>query len=123
MQTNITATVFGGSGDRETSAYDGHRITNAELCCALPYHFHGKPPKVVVHHSGKSVEVKIEDIGPWNTNDPYWLHGRRPQAESGRDHFGRKTNHAGIDLSPAAAHALGISGMGKVDWEFVDEGK
>jgi hypothetical protein len=32
---------------------------------------------------------------------------------------GRKTNGAGIDLSPALAEELDIDGMGKVDWEFI----
>ena len=32
-----------------------------------------------------------------------------------------KTYGAGIDLSPALADALGVDGMGAVDWEFVDE--
>jgi hypothetical protein len=30
---------------------------------------------------------------------------------------GRTTNGAGIDLSPALAEALGIDGMGDVDWD------
>jgi hypothetical protein len=62
--------------------------------------------------------LPIVDVGPWNTDDPYWTLGARPQAESGIDHSGRKTNKAGIDLTPAAARALGIPGKALVDWEF-----
>jgi hypothetical protein len=34
---------------------------------------------------------------------------------------GRRTNLAGIDLTPAAANAIGLQGKGVVDWEFVKE--
>jgi hypothetical protein len=119
--TGITATVFGGDGDPNTSAYDGREITDAELGVALPFHFKGDRPKVRVTNpdNGKSVVCFIRDVGPWNTNDPYWQTGARPQAESGRDLNGRRTNRAGIDLTPAAAKAIGIDGMGTVDWSFV----
>jgi hypothetical protein len=66
-----------------------------------------------------SVDCDIVDVGPWNTNDPYWQNGARPQAESGFNTSGKPTNLAGIDLTPAAARAIGIDGKGKVDWEFV----
>jgi len=61
----------------------------------------------------------VEDVGPWNTDDPYWETHSRPQAESGTDMAGRVTNKAGIDLSPALAKAVGIDGKGQVDWSFV----
>jgi len=119
LYSGITATVFGGAADFETSAYDGHVITDSELGVALPYHFPEPPPNVCIWNAGKSVVCKVVDVGPWNTNDPYWQTGTRPEAESGIDSTGRKTNLAGIDLTPAAASALGIAGKGIVDWEFV----
>src|SRR4029077_10271612 len=64
------------------------------------------------------VTCDIGDVGPWNTHDPYWQTGGRPQAETGTDMGGRHTNLAGIDLSPAVARATGIDGKGKVDWAF-----
>ena len=118
---HIVATVFGGRGDHQHSGYDNHVIGEAEKCCALPGIFPGKRPLVEVTNeaNGKSVIVTIEDIGPWNTDDRYWLKADgRPQAESGRDHRGRRTNKAGIDLSPGAARALGIDGKGVVTWKF-----
>jgi uncharacterized protein (TIGR02594 family) len=118
--TGITATVFGGAADPNTSAYDGHLIDDTELGVALPFHFQGAPPPVRLWNDGKSVVCKIVDVGPWNTNDPYWQTGARPQAESGVDSSGRPTNRAGIDLTPAAARAIAISGKGLVDWEFAD---
>jgi hypothetical protein len=69
--------------------------------------------------TGANEVATIEDVGPWNTDDPYWITGARPQAESGTDLTGRTTNGAGIDLSPALSQAIGIDGMGKVHWKFV----
>lgn len=120
----ITATVFGGSSERkkrsERSAYDGHAIDDRELCVALPARFKGSRPRVEVEALGRKVVCEIGDVGPWNTDDPYWLReGGRPQAESGRDRRGRLTNRAGIDLSPAAAKAIGLRGKGLVNWRFI----
>jgi hypothetical protein len=120
--TGITATVFGGSNDPNNSAYDNHKITDTELGVALPFHF-SEPPRVRVFANGKSVECAVIDVGPWNIKDAYWQTGSRPQSESGTDSTGRKTNHAGIDLTPAAAHAIGIEGKGVVDWEFTTNTK
>lgn len=119
-QTNIIATVFGGIDDPQPSAYsdEGNGWAN-KLGCALPYHFSGKRPQVRVYANGKIVLCEIVDVGPWNTHNNYWDTDSRPQAESGIDMSGRHTNHAGIDLTPAAAKALGIDGKGVVDWEFV----
>jgi hypothetical protein len=116
--TAITATVFGGKSDPNTSAYDDHVITDDELGVALPARIESPRPKVRVFNGTKAVMCDIVDIGPWNTNDPYWSTGTRPQAESGTDRKGRHTNRAGIDLTPAVARALGIEGKGTVDWEF-----
>jgi hypothetical protein len=120
--TGITATWFGGHGEHEKSAYDGHVIGDDELGVALPYRFKGACPKVRVWKGKKSVICKIVDVGPWNIDDPYWETDARPQAETGIDRKGRKTNKAGIDLTPAAARAIGLSGKDTVDWEFVDDG-
>lgn len=119
----IVATVFGGRSEKgriERSAYDGHIIGDDELCVALPARIPPPRPKVEVEAIGRKVVCDIADIGPWNTDDAYWLReGGRPQAESGRDRRGRMTNRAGIDLSPAAAKAIGIDGKGFVNWRFV----
>jgi len=121
-QQEITASVFGGPDDYNTSAYDSGLVLNdTDLYVALPDRFEGERPKVKVYNrlTGQSSVGEILDVGPWNTDDPYWAKGKRPQAESGTDMSGRTTNKAGIDLSPALSEALGIDGMGKVDWEFV----
>jgi uncharacterized protein (TIGR02594 family) len=113
-QTGITATMFGGP----KSAYGG-AIDDNSPGVALPFHFSGERPRVRVTSKAASIECSIVDVGPWNVNDPYWQTGTRPQAETGTDMTGRKTNHAGIDLTLAAAKVLQIDGKGLVDWEFV----
>jgi hypothetical protein len=120
-QLGIVASVFGGSHDLERSAYDRHMITAQEYSCALPYRFPGRPPRVRIWRKDKSVDCQVADVGPWNIKDPYWRMNLRPQAESGRDRFGRKTDRAGIDISIAAAKVLGLNGLGLVDWEFLND--
>lgn len=119
---NIVATEFGGTGDEQPSAYaDVKPGWPGRPGVALPYRWsHGPRPRVRVWLRGRFVDCDIMDVGPWNTQDPYWLvDGKRPQAESGTDTRGRKTNKAGIDLTPAAAKAIGLSGKDMVTWEFI----
>jgi hypothetical protein len=111
LNTGIVATVFDGAADPNKSAYGG-MVNPALLGVALPFHFVGLRPKVRVTCGSKSAVCDIVDVGPHNTDDPYWLKGSRPLAES------QPNNHAGIDLTPATARALGIDGKGVVDWEF-----
>lgn len=126
----ITATEFGGNSETERSAYDEHRISSTELCVALPFRFAGIRPKVEVKGPAGTAIGTIEDVGPWNINDPYWDSKDRPDAEThNHDHQpltlegpnkGKvPTNDAGIDLSPALASAVGVDGKGKVDWRFI----
>jgi uncharacterized protein (TIGR02594 family) len=119
VQSGITATVFGGP----KSAY-GPAIDDTMPGVALPFRFPSPRPQVRVtgKSSGQSVICEIVDIGPWNINDPYWTTGARPQAESGTDLMNppRHTNKAGIDLTLAAAQAIGIDGKGIVEWSFVE---
>lgn len=121
--TNIVATVFGGKKDPNKSAYADRWITDEELGVALPYRWRGPMPRVAVvnNENGKTVVCEIVDVGPWNIDDPYWLTGARPQAETGKDKRGRKTNKAGIDLTPGAAKAIDLKGKGMVDWGFVGD--
>lgn len=117
-QLNITATVEGGPGDPEHNPYTGSMVDPNVPGAALPFRF-AAPGKVRIYANGKSVDCQVDDVGPWNIRDPYWTTGARPQAETGLDMSGRHTNHAGIDLTPAAAKAIGIDGKGLVDWEFI----
>jgi hypothetical protein len=86
---------------------------------ALPFRFPGARPGVRVWKDGKSIDCEIVDVGPWYPSwrgpiDPYWTTGTRPRAETDN-----RTNKAGIDLTPAAARAIGLNGKGFVSWEFI----
>ena len=126
-RTDITATVFGGSGDEQDSAYpDIDYITSSTPGVALPYKWNDTPrPKVIVNGPTGEVETEIVDLGPWNTHDPsYVLDGFRPMVEQQyEDRVPAQngqvpTNDAAIDLTPPIADAVGISGKGKVSWRF-----
>jgi hypothetical protein len=120
--TDIIATVLGGAGEDKSSAYDRHPIDEAGLGAALPFRFKGARPDVKVTNpaNGQSVVCKLVGVGPWNSTDPYWASGDRPQAESGKNKRGRKTDRAGIALTPALARLIGLDGIGTVEWEFVE---
>ena len=123
--TNITATVFGGAGDLQASAYGG-RVDGNKPGVSFPYKWRGRlPPSVKVRGPRGEGVFPVVDVGPWNTDNPeYVLNGARPAAEKQRATRSRAqngmvpTNDAGIDLTPAAAHIVGIEGKGKVSWEF-----
>lgn len=125
LQRNIIATVFGGSLDanlsNNVSAYTGRPLTSTERYVSLPYRFKGTRPTILVTNpkNGKTVLCTVQDVGPWNENDPYWKTSARPQAETGTDMIGRHTNRAGIDISMAAAKAIGLDGTGVVNWAEV----
>lgn len=93
---------------------------------------------IVVHNprNGKAMRALVLDVGPWNIHDHAYVFqpatmgvifqgsldtGKvtRPQAESGKDKFGRKTNGAGIDLSERVWSELGMVDNDQVLWEFV----
>jgi len=116
--TGITATVF---ADATVAYSDVKPGWNDRPGVSLPAPVSSPRPQIRVWRNGRSVDCPIIDKGPWNTDDPYWLSGARPQAESGTDRRGRKTNLAGIDLTPAAAAAIGLDGKGLVDWEIIQE--
>lgn len=131
LNEDIKASVFGGGKDPNKSAYPPYdTITDKELSVALPWKFAGGRPKVRVVNRANRREVvcQIRDLGPWLIDDPYWDLGKRPLAETCAKNGtplprgpnkGKVPNGAGIDLTPAAAKSLGISGMGQVDWQFV----
>jgi len=136
--TGVGATSFAGVKDsaksKESAYYPGHYPTKVidsnKPGTALPYHFPGTPPTIRAFWRGKTVDCPVVDVGPWNTNDPYWDHGGRPAAEA---QYKNKTtaqngrvpsNPAGIDLTPGAWAALGKAGdlddvQDIISWDFV----
>jgi hypothetical protein len=68
----------------------------------------------------KSIKALVLDVGPWNIEDDgYVFGGARPQAESGTDILGRRTNKSGIDLGEVVWNYLEMKDNGEVDWKFV----
>lgn len=124
--SNIKATVFNDA----TLAYGP--VPPTTIGASLPWKFKS-PPDLWIRNraNGLTVVAHTIDVGPWNTDDAYWETGTRPQAESGVDRSGRRTNKAGLDLYPETARRLGIeativngsvvAGEGQVDWGFADE--
>lgn len=96
---------------------------------ALGRFVHIRNPK-----TGKTTYAIVLDVGPWNggkirkgikrtpvntDDDRYVFHGDRPQAETGIDLRGRKTNKAGIDLGERVWRDLGMTDNTEVEWEFL----
>ncbi len=125
--TTMEAQRITGRSDR------GDRYLNAgDHGAALPHRSAlGRTVRVRSRITGKSVVVPVIDVGPWNVDDAYWERREgRPSVEGHRpDARGRRSNGAGIDLSPATWISLGAPRAdvdagrwsGWVDWEFVDE--
>jgi N-acetylmuramoyl-L-alanine amidase len=131
--TDIKCSVFGGGSDPNNSAYPPFDpISDTEMAVALPWKFEGALPEVLVRNlaNGKEVVCAIRDLGPWLIDDPYWQNNRRPLAETCAENEmelprgpneGEVPNGAGIDITPAAARAIDLEGMGQVSWRFVDQ--
>ncbi len=72
--------------------------------------------------NGKETVGLVLDVGPWNVDDDAYVFGdAQPQAESGRDRFGRKTNGAGIDLGERVWRELVMTDNGLVSWRWLWE--
>jgi hypothetical protein len=127
INTNIMATIF---RDDSVAYPDVAPGWNDRAGFSLPAWVTAPRPwvKATCRRTGRSSVGPIIDQGPWNRTekarglpgDPYWLTGSRPQAESGTDMTGRRTNRAGIDATPASAREMGLNGLEPVDWEFVN---
>jgi hypothetical protein len=76
--------------------------------------------KVTNPANNKSCLAIVLDVGPWNiSDDSYVFANNRPQAESGTDMSGRKTNGAGIDLGEKVWSLLEMKDNSEVMWEFI----
>jgi hypothetical protein len=136
---DVEATVFGGWEDQENSAYPPFDYLNdTDLYVALPYSwpndlFPDNAPRVRVYCGELSAEAPIRDKGPWLIDDRAYVIDAtaRPLAETcyeegtplprGPNAGKVPSNAAGIDLSPALAQMIGVSGKGLVSWTFVEQ--
>jgi len=133
---NITATVFGGASDPNNSAYPPYDALNdTELYVALPANvadaaMRDRGVQVWNTSTRQTAQGKVRDKGPWTVDDDRYVFGdetaiavtcyaNRTPLPSGPNAGTVPTNDAAIDLSPALARAVGISGKGKVDWDWV----
>ena len=100
LASTVGFTVGASAQSGIASVYSGGRTANGERMISsaltaahrsLPF---GTMVRVTDNHTGRSVVVRINDRGPF-------VHGRV------------------IDLSPAAAHALGFSGLANVTLNVV----
>lgn len=69
---------------------------------------------VEIRYRGKSCFAQWQDVGPSEENDFDWVFG---SAKKPKNQYGLK---AGLDISPAAAHFLGIEDSARTEWRFVD---
>lgn len=104
----------------------GYRIDAVVRFVALPStHALRRDVRLTNPMNGKEVLAQVLDVGPWNVDDNPYVFGDgsiRPQAETGTDHTGRKTNGAGIDLGEAVWRGLGLplnGGDAQIQWEFI----
>ncbi len=114
----VKATREGRLGFRTSSGYRAERnVPFVALPSTAALHLW---VSVVNPRTHLRIRALVLDVGPWNMNDHAYVFGHaRPQAESGLDQFGRKTNGAGIDLSEAVWTGLQMHDNDTVQWEFV----
>jgi hypothetical protein len=96
-------------------------ITPSSMFVALPHRM-ALNKNVELRYGTHVVVVPVLDVGPWNTDDAYWLRGRRPAAERGQGRFRTPANEAGIDLSDPVFRALALPDNAWVEWRFVHRG-
>lgn len=114
----VTATREGLIGQRTATGYIIDRVVPfvALPSYAALYRF----VKVINAKAGKWTYAVVLDVGPWNEHDHDYVFGdARPQAESGIDTRGRKTNGAGIDLGEHVWSVLDMKDNGPISWEFL----
>ena len=102
---------FYPNGTRKPDAYrvvywaDDKNWSNNESMC--------KNRWVKIWYNGKVVYAQWEDVGPFEEDDWEYVFGNATPKNTIND-------HAGIDVSPAVRDYLGLTGMNKVSWQFVD---
>ncbi len=68
---------------------------------------------IAIRKGNRVCFAQWEDVGPFRTDDAAYVFGtERPKPNNNKD--------AGLDVSPAVRDFLGLSGLDKTDWRFVD---
>jgi hypothetical protein len=69
---------------------------------------------IEIRYKGKSCFAQWQDVGPSEEDDFDWVFGsaKKPKNKNGLK--------AGLDISPATAHYLGIEDSAHTEWRFVD---
>jgi hypothetical protein len=125
----VLMTEFGGTGDRQESAYGG-MVNPDAFEVALPCKVAAAQRSIAIYRRGRSVIARVNDLGPWNKTDDYWNGAGKPRCEAqmpGRlqaDNGRVPTNMAGLDATRAVFDELGTRGgegtrQATVEWEFV----
>ena len=77
-----------------------------------PYSSQCKGRWVMIEYEGKVCFAQWEDVGPFRYDHAAYIFGNeRPQIHS----------KAGLDVSPAVRDYLGLTGLNKTNWRFVEE--
>lgn len=125
IQSNIIATKI--PKKLEKSAY-GYNMSDGVFVALPASNMKGKWIQLTVLPSPPDAVVPIGHVGPWNGggwnnkyDDPYWRKKHRPQAESGRDMQGNKTDRSGIQFSDKLWNLLNLGKKQRVyvNWYFV----
>ncbi len=98
------------NGDRKQSAFttvfwaNEKTWRNDESMC--------KNTWIQIVNGNKVAFAQWEDVGPFESDDSQYVFGTADPLN--------KINDAGLDLSPAVTDFLGLSGLNKVSWQFVE---
>jgi hypothetical protein len=143
-QTQIMASVFGGEKDNEYSSYGpydddgmGPYLDDESFYVALPANIADAEMRergVIVRNceTGATARGPVMDKGPWMVDDEDYVFGdaeaisvtcykNKTPLPRGPNAGMVPLNEAAIDLSPALAAAIGIDGLGRVDWMLAEE--
>ena len=88
--------------------------------CGIPWYRPGLAPLlknrwVEVRYNGRSCYAQWQDVGPYDVDDFPFVFG---VAEFPQNTFDAE---AGLDVSPAVWHALGMKENAPTAWRFVDD--
>lgn len=125
LQTQIVAIRLDKKLERSSYGFS----TSDDLFVGLPSSgLKEKWVQFTVEPDGPAAIAPVGHVGPWNGggwnnkhDDKYWVGRKRPQAESGHDLKGNKTNRAGFVISSELWKKLGLGNKRKtlIRWMFV----